>query len=175
MGLLSRLLGTEGAARDLLADLTEDYRAEAAQAALLRAHAERARYPQAASALRGLAEMETRHAERLRTHLLVLGGQPPAAPPATVGGSNHGERAGDRLRAPRRVAHHAALPHPPAPHLELRLHEREDGGARPDHARDRGEHASERDEGDVDDRQIGDLGEHRRYEATGVGALDHHH
>ena len=32
MGLLSRLLGTEGATRDLLADLSEDYRAEAAQA-----------------------------------------------------------------------------------------------------------------------------------------------
>ena len=29
MGLLSRLLGTEGATRDLLADLSEDYRAEA--------------------------------------------------------------------------------------------------------------------------------------------------
>src|SRR3989442_8692679 len=79
MGLLSRLLGTEGATRDLLADLSEDYRAEAAQAVLLRAHAERARYPQAASALRALAEMEDRHAEWLRTRLLALGGQPPAA------------------------------------------------------------------------------------------------
>jgi hypothetical protein len=99
MGLLSRLLGTEGAARDLLADLTEDYRAEAAQAALLRAHAERARYPQAASALRGLAEMEARHAERLRTHLLALGGQPPTAAPATVGGNNQWERAVAALHA----------------------------------------------------------------------------
>ena len=71
MGLLSRLLGTEGAARDLLADLSEDYRAEAAQAALLRAHAERARYPQAASALRDLADIEDRHAEWLRTRLLA--------------------------------------------------------------------------------------------------------
>src|SRR5437016_4946546 len=102
MGLLSRLLGTEGAARDLLADLTEDYRAEAAQAALLRAHAERARYPQAASALRGLAEMEARHAERLRTHLLALGGQPPAAAPATGGGNNQWARAV--------AARHAASP-----------------------------------------------------------------
>jgi len=61
MGLLSRLLGTEGATRDLLADLSEDYRAEAAQAVLLRSHAERARYPQAASALRDLADIEDRH------------------------------------------------------------------------------------------------------------------
>ena len=85
MGLLSRLLGTEGAARDLLADLSEDYRAEAAQAALLRAHAERARYPQAASALRDLADIEDRHAEWLRTRLLALGGQPAAAGPAAAG------------------------------------------------------------------------------------------
>src|SRR2546430_14769710 len=93
MGLLSRLFGNQGGVRDLLADLTEDYRAEAAQAALLRAHAERARYPQAASALRGLAEMEARHAERLRTHLLALGGPPPAAAPARGGGHNPRGRA----------------------------------------------------------------------------------
>ena len=99
MGLLSRLLGTEGAARDLLADLSEDYRAEAAQAALLRAHAERARYPQAASALRDLADIEDRHAEWLRTRLLALGGQPPAAGPAAAGGNNQWERAVAALHA----------------------------------------------------------------------------
>src|SRR5207247_431418 len=99
MGLLSRLLGTEGAARDLLADLSEDYRAEAAQAALLRAHAERARYPQAASALRDLADVEDRHAEWLRTRLLALGGQPPAAGPAAAGGNNQWERAVAALHA----------------------------------------------------------------------------
>src|SRR5207247_4595839 len=94
MGLLSRLLGTEGAARDLLADLSEDYRAEAAQAALLRAHAERARYPQAASALRDLADIEDRHAEWLRTRLRALGSQPPAAGPAGDGGEDQWECAG---------------------------------------------------------------------------------
>ena len=99
MGLLSRLLGTEGAARDLLADLSEDYRAEAAQAALLRAHAERARYPQAASALRDLADIEDRHTEWLRTRLLALGGQPPAAAPAAAGGNNQWERAVAALHA----------------------------------------------------------------------------
>src|SRR3989442_14519687 len=108
MGLLSRLLGTEGAARDLLADLSEDYRAEAAQAALLRAHAERARYPQAASALRDLADIEDRHAEWLRTRLLALGGQPPAAGPAAARRHNPRERAVAALPAaptnPRRLA-----------------------------------------------------------------------
>src|SRR5207247_7614956 len=84
-------------------------------------------------------------------------------------------RAGDRRGAHRRAAHHAALPPPPTPHLELRLHEREDGGARPYHARHYGEHGSERDEGDVDGRQIGGLRQHGRRESTRVRALDHEH
>jgi hypothetical protein len=99
MGLLSRLFGTEGSARDLLADLAEDYRAESAQAALLRAHAARARYPQAAIALRTLAEMEDRHAEMLRLRLLALGGQPQAVEPPTVVGGNQWERAVAALHA----------------------------------------------------------------------------
>jgi len=99
MGLLSRLFGNQGGVRDLLADLTEDYRAEAAQAALLRAHAERARYPQAASALGALAETEERHAGWLRMRLLALGGQPPPAPRATAGGNNQWERAVAALHA----------------------------------------------------------------------------
>jgi len=139
MGLLSRLLGTEGAARDLLADLTEDYRAEAAQAALLRAHAERARYPQAASALRGLAEMEARHAERLRTHLLALGGQPPTAAPATatVGGNNQWERAVAALHAAqakrRRLVEQIAHWDPEEPEMAalLRRIEQEDQSQQP--------------------------------------------
>jgi rubrerythrin len=92
MGWLARLLGTD-ATRDLLADLAEDYRAEAAQAALLRAQAERARYPQAATALRRLAEIEDRHATWLRDHLLSLGGQVPAVEPRPVTGANQWERA----------------------------------------------------------------------------------
>ena len=99
MGLLSRLFGNQGGVRDLLADLTEDYRAEAAQAALLRAHAERARYPQAASALGALAETEERHAGWLRMRLLALGGQPPPALRATAGGNNQWERAVAALHA----------------------------------------------------------------------------
>ena len=92
MGLLSRLFGTT-AARDLLADLAEDYRAEAEQAVHLRAHAERARYPQAAEALRRLAEVEERHATWLRDHLVTLGGDVPALEPAQVTGRNQWERA----------------------------------------------------------------------------------
>jgi hypothetical protein len=99
MGLLSRLFGTEGSARDLLADLAEDHRAEAGQAALLRAHAERARYPQAASALRALADMEDRHAEMLRLRLLALGGAPRAVAPPPVVGGNQWERAVAALHA----------------------------------------------------------------------------
>jgi len=57
MGFLSRLLG--GGPRDLLADLAEDYRAEAMQAAQLRIDADRARYPQVADELRRLAELES--------------------------------------------------------------------------------------------------------------------
>src|SRR5206468_3857857 len=104
MGLLSRLFGNQGGVRDLLADLTEDYRAEAAQAALLRAHAERARYPQAASALGALAETEERHAEWLRMRLLALGGQPPPAPRATAGRHHQWERAVAARHARRELA-----------------------------------------------------------------------
>jgi rubrerythrin len=92
MGLLSRLFGTT-AARDLLADLREDYRAEAEQAVHLRAHAQRARYPQAAEALRRLAEVEERHATWLRDHLVNLGGEVPTLEPAQLAGKNQWERA----------------------------------------------------------------------------------
>ena len=71
MGWLARLLGT-GVTRDLLADLAEDYRAEAAQARHLRAQADRARYPQMAAALRRLADIEDRHATWLRNRLASL-------------------------------------------------------------------------------------------------------
>ncbi|HZP44000.1 MAG TPA: ferritin family protein [Candidatus Binatia bacterium] len=91
MGLLSRLLGT-GTARDLVADLAEDYRAEATQAALLRAYAERARYPQMAEALRRLAEVEERHASWLRDRLLTLGAAVPAVDAQPKPGQNQWAR-----------------------------------------------------------------------------------
>lgn len=93
MGLLSRLLGGDRRARDLVSDLIEDYRAEATQAACLRSHAEHARYPQVAGQLRALAEIEERHAGLLRDHILGLGGGIPPVPPAPLGGRNQWERA----------------------------------------------------------------------------------
>jgi rubrerythrin len=92
MGMLSRMLGLGDGTRDLLADLGEDYRAEAEQAVILRRHAERARYPQVAQALRRLAEVEEEHAAALRDHLLRLGSQPPAVGPGIVAGKNQWER-----------------------------------------------------------------------------------
>lgn len=93
MGLLSRLLGPGHRPRDLLADLGEDYRAEVGQAAHLRQHAERSRYPQAAAALRRLAEIEDRHAAWLRERLLGLGGSVPSVTPGALAGNNPWERA----------------------------------------------------------------------------------
>ena len=92
MGMLSRMLGLGGGTRDLLTDLGEDYRAEAEQAAILRRHADRARYPQVAEALRRLAEVEEEHAAALRDHLLRLGSQPPAVGPGVIAGRNQWER-----------------------------------------------------------------------------------
>jgi len=92
MGLWSRLLGV-GNERDVLADLSQDYRAEVEQAAHLRAHAERARYPQAADTLRRLADLESRHAEWLRQQLAARGGRVPAVDPLPVSGRNQWERA----------------------------------------------------------------------------------
>ena len=93
MGLLSRLLGPGHRPRDLLADLADDYRAEVEQAAHLRHHAGRARYPQAAEALRRLAGIEDRHAAWLRERLLALGAAVPAVETASLGGNNQWERA----------------------------------------------------------------------------------
>jgi rubrerythrin len=93
MGFLSRLIGSGARPRDLLTDVSEDYRAEVEQAALLRAQAERARYPQAAEELRRLAEVEDRHAGWLRDHLSALGGRPPDVTAPRVAGSNQWERA----------------------------------------------------------------------------------
>ena len=93
MTLWSRLFGAGEAARDLVADLIEDYRAEAEQAAHLRLHADRARYPQAAEALRRLADVEARHAGWLRDRIGVLGGTVPTLQAVPPPGSNQWERA----------------------------------------------------------------------------------
>jgi hypothetical protein len=92
MGWMARLLGSTDT-RDILADLLEDYRAEAAQAAHLRAQAERARYPQMAIALRRLADIEDRHAGWLRNHVVSLGGQVPALDAAPLSAPNQWQRA----------------------------------------------------------------------------------
>jgi hypothetical protein len=92
MGLLSRLF-RGSADRDLLAELVEDYRSEVAQAAHLRQHAELARYPQVATRLRALADLEDRHAGWLRDHILGLGGGIPPVAPDPLRGQNQWERA----------------------------------------------------------------------------------
>jgi hypothetical protein len=91
MGWLARLLGT-GVTRDLLADLTEDYRAEAAQATHLRTQADRARYPQMAVALRRLADIEERHATWLKNRLVSLSAAVPEPAPTSLGGVNQWQR-----------------------------------------------------------------------------------
>lgn len=93
MGFLARLLGIETRPRELAADLVEAYRAETIQATHLREQAGRARYPQAATALRRLAEMETRHADWLRDRLLALGVDVPLVVPEPVVGNNQWQRA----------------------------------------------------------------------------------
>ena len=91
MGFLARLLG--GGSRDLLADLAEDYRAEAMQAAQLRLDADKARYPQVADELRRLAEVEACHMAWLRERLVALGGQVPTLEATPTAGANQWERA----------------------------------------------------------------------------------
>jgi rubrerythrin len=102
MGLLSRLLGTADGRRDLVEDLVDAYRSEAAQATYLRQHAERARYPQVAVALRRLADTEERHAAQLRDHIHSLGGGVPPVAPTPLPGKNQWERAVAALREARR-------------------------------------------------------------------------
>ena len=85
-------------------------------------------------------------------------------------------RHGAQRGAPRLgVAHHAAAAHVLAAGLELRLDHRERvealGGAR-QHGR---EHLAQRDEADVEHDQVGRVGQLRRLQRAGVGALDHRH
>ena len=91
MGVLSRLFGS-GREREVLADVVQAYTAERQQAELLRQNAARAKYPQAADAMRRLAEHETVHAEQLRHHLHVLGGDLPTVEPLPLVGNSQWER-----------------------------------------------------------------------------------
>ena len=93
VGWLAKMFGTPGTERDLVAELIADYRAEAEHAAHLREHAERARYSQAAEAMRALADREDAHAEALRDLILSLGGGVPPIAPEPLPGRNPWERA----------------------------------------------------------------------------------
>jgi rubrerythrin len=93
MGLLSRLLGTRGGTGALVADLHEAHGAELGLALTLRAHAERARYPQLAARLEELAAIEERHAAWLAEELRRLGQEPPAALPTDAPGDSPWARA----------------------------------------------------------------------------------
>lgn len=107
MGLLSRLLGSSGGTRALAADLREAHAAELGLALTLRAHAERARYPQMAARLLALAEIEERHAGWLATELRRLGDEPGAGRPVDAPGESPWARAcaarGEAQRKRRRL------------------------------------------------------------------------
>ena len=92
MGMLARFLGLGDARRDLVTDLATSYRAEVEQAALLRAHAERARYPQMADELRRLATQEDGHAAEILERIRALGGVEPFVERPVVAGKNAWER-----------------------------------------------------------------------------------
>jgi rubrerythrin len=92
------LRGDRRAPRDVLADLAAGYRSEVEAAAQLRAHAERVPYPQAASVLGRLAELEDRHAALLRRHIEALGGAVPTVTPELPAGPNHWARMADAFR-----------------------------------------------------------------------------
>jgi hypothetical protein len=135
MSWLRRVFGENGDGGDLLADLVTDYRAEAEHAEHLREHAGRARYPQAAAALRELAAQEDRHAAALRDLILARGGGVPPIAPDPIPGRNPWERAvnahkaaqAKRQRLLSRI--NAWDPQEPAAVEVLRRIEREDAGA----------------------------------------------
>src|SRR4051794_1373169 len=74
----------------------------------------------------------------------------------------------------RRVAYDAAFPDVSASHLELRLHERDDGALRRQQALHRRQHEAERDERRIDRREIERLGYARRVELADVRTLEAH-
>jgi rubrerythrin len=86
------LRGDRRGPRHVLADLSAGYLDELTAAANLRAHADRAPYPQAADALRHLAAAEDEHARRFGELIAALGGSVPTTTPEIHGGSNHWDR-----------------------------------------------------------------------------------
>ena len=94
------LRGDRRGPRHVLADLTAGYLEETEAAANLRAHGERAPYPQAAEALQRLAAAEDEHARRFAELITRLGGAVPTATPEILSGANHWDRmAADFRRA----------------------------------------------------------------------------
>src|SRR5437867_6284498 len=83
--------------------------------------------------------------------------------------------AGDRLAVERRVPDDSALAHGLAPHLELRLHQRDDLAARREHAEHRGQDLLQRNKCDVDDRERRLLAEDPRVERPRIGLFHDHH
>jgi len=126
MSWLRRVFGENGNGGDLVADLVTDYRAE---------HAGRARYPQAAAALRELAAQEDRHAAALRDLILARGGGVPPIAPDPIPGRNPWERAVNAHKAAQAKRQrllgriNAWDPQEPAAVEVLRRIEREDAGA----------------------------------------------
>ena len=81
----------------------------------------------------------------------------------------------DRLAAVGRRRGRRRPADPLAAELELRLDHRQDVAAGRDAGRDRGQHLGQRDERDVDRRQVGRERQVGGLEAAGVDALDHGH
>jgi hypothetical protein len=93
MGVLSQmadwLRGDQRGRRDILGDLLGDYHDEVTAAAQLRAHAACVPYPQAATYLRQLAEVEDRHAAELARQIATVGGRVTPVTPEVRHGTNH--------------------------------------------------------------------------------------
>lgn len=92
MGIVARLFGLKDGRRELVADLTDAWRAEAEHAAHLRLQMAHAKYPQVTETLERLAATEERHAAAIRDRLLALGGEVPPLAPRALRGKNQWER-----------------------------------------------------------------------------------
>jgi rubrerythrin len=97
-GLKEWLQGGQRGRHGILSDLIAAYEDELRAAAQLRAHAERVPYPQAAAALRQLADAEDRHAQALSEQIRVLGGSLRSVVPTIYEGLSHWERMAEDFR-----------------------------------------------------------------------------